>query len=195
MQARTAIAHMRALPLQSFSEAFGDRPILILAPHPDDESLGCGGLIAEACRVGWPPVVAILTDGSRSHPNSRAYPAERLRALREQETQEAMAELGLPPERLAFLGYADTRAPHRGEALVNAAKRVCALVDAWGCSIIATSWRHDPHCDHAAAAAIGAAASKVTGATPTSLSRVGMDAASRYGDRRHPSQRLPSRYS
>jgi LmbE family N-acetylglucosaminyl deacetylase len=156
MRAGTALSDMRQLPVKSFADAFGTAPILILAPHPDDESLGCGGLIAEACCQGQPPIVVILTDGTKSHPNSRSHPPARLRALREHETREAVANLGLPPERLVFMQYIDTQAPHEGEALYKAAERVAALCSENGCSILATSWRHDPHCDHEAASIIAA---------------------------------------
>jgi LmbE family N-acetylglucosaminyl deacetylase len=154
MRADAAWQHMRHLPVEEFGAQFADGPIMILAPHPDDESLGCGGLIAEACGRNIAPVVVILTDGSKSHPRSRAYPPERLRDLREAETRAATCRLGLPQERLVFLRFPDTRAPSGGEALRNAAFSLLTLIDRFGCRTLITSWSCDPHCDHAAAAAI-----------------------------------------
>jgi LmbE family N-acetylglucosaminyl deacetylase len=164
MLVRTALSLMRALPTQDFAAAFADAPILVLAPHPDDESLGCGGLIAEACRNGTPPIVAILTDGSKSHPDSQAYPADRLRSLREEEALRAVTLLGLPPDRLVFLRYRDSEAPAEGDAMRYAGQQLAALLEEHGCTVLAAPWRHDPHTDHAAAAAIAYHASQLTGA-------------------------------
>lgn len=38
--------------------------MLVLAPHPDDETLGCGGLLARAADQGLRPRVAFLTNGA-----------------------------------------------------------------------------------------------------------------------------------
>jgi len=139
------------------------RKFCVLAPHPDDESLGCGGLIAEACARGRPPVVAILTDGAGSHPHSRIWPRARLASLRADEVRAAAACLGLPPDQLVMLGAPDGGAPHEGPAAAALAARLAAL--AAGCGAILTSWRHDPHTDHAAAWAIASEAARLTGAT------------------------------
>ncbi|MGC1345662.1 MAG: PIG-L family deacetylase, partial [Methyloceanibacter sp.] len=88
------------LPFRTLREWLGDRPLVILAPHPDDESLACGGLIAEARRVGSRVAVIFVSDGTGSHPNSAAFPPKRLKALREDEAKRACAELGLEPEDL-----------------------------------------------------------------------------------------------
>jgi LmbE family N-acetylglucosaminyl deacetylase len=133
---------------------------LVLAPHPDDESLGCGGLIAASCARGQPPVLAMLTDGAGSHPNSRQYPAARLRSLREEETIAAAACLGLPATRIAFLRHPDTAAPATGPRFAVAVEQVVALIRQHGCRSILASWQHDPHCDHEAAALIAAAAAR-----------------------------------
>jgi LmbE family N-acetylglucosaminyl deacetylase len=127
---------------------------LILAPHPDDESLGCGGLIAAACAAGLPPIVAIMTDGAASHPGSGAFPPARLAALRELEVREAVATLGLPPEHLFLLHYADTHLPESGAEFDAACIQVALIAAETGCKSLLAPWRGDPHCDHQAAAMI-----------------------------------------
>lgn len=149
-------------PLADLDEVL-PRRFLVLAPHPDDESLGCGGIIAEACARGRPPLVAILTDGAASHAKSRDWPPERLAALRAQEARYAVACLGLPAERLILLGTPDGDAPHGGVAAVALAARLAVLAD--GCDAILTCWRHDPHGDHVAAWRIARDAAQFIGAT------------------------------
>jgi LmbE family N-acetylglucosaminyl deacetylase len=152
----------RALPTGTLEEVAGPGTCLVLAPHPDDESLGCGGLIAACCAAGHPPVVAVLTDGSGSHPGSRAYPPERLVAIRKAEVTEAVGHLGLPVERLIFLGERDTQAPRDGAAFERITRHLAARLTAFDCCTIFAPWRHDPHADHEAAALIGEAAAHVT---------------------------------
>ncbi len=137
----------------------GRRP-LILAPHPDDESLGCGGLIAAACAAHLAPEVLILTDGAGSHPGSRAYPPARLAELREQEARAAARQLGLPPKNLHFLRYPDTELPRRGPSFAAAVEHVVALAAAKKCRLIIGPWAGDPHADHLAGAMIAQAAAR-----------------------------------
>ncbi len=162
MLAGPLLAGFRTLPFADAASIAGGT-CLILAPHPDDESLGCGGLIAELCAAGTPPVVAILTDGAGSHPNSRRYPPDRLAALRAAEAAAALHALGLPPDRLHHLGAPDTAAPHAGPALDHLADRLAALALKAGATTILTTWPHDPHCDHLAAWHVAAAAAQRTG--------------------------------
>jgi LmbE family N-acetylglucosaminyl deacetylase len=91
------LAAAYSFPFRSLREMLEDRPFIVIAPHPDDESLACGGLIADACRQGLRGKVVIVSDGAGSHPNSKTYPADRLRSLREEEARQAAAELGLRP--------------------------------------------------------------------------------------------------
>ena len=104
----------RALPIGTLDDLIGTGSCLILAPHPDDESLGCGGLIAACCAQSRWPAVVILTDGSRSHTHSRLFPPPRLATLREEEVEKAVRILGLPPDRLFLLHEPDAEAPRAG---------------------------------------------------------------------------------
>jgi LmbE family N-acetylglucosaminyl deacetylase len=151
----------RALPIGNLTEVIGAGNCLVLAPHPDDESLGCGGLIARCCIESRPPVVVILTDGSGSHPGSKDYPPMKLAALREREAARAARALGLPAERLMFLREPDTQAPQAGPAFDHIVARLVAWLRAYDCSAILAPWRHDPHCDHAAAARIAAETARI----------------------------------
>jgi LmbE family N-acetylglucosaminyl deacetylase len=147
----------RSLALDRLDAIIGNGTCLILAPHPDDESLGCGGLIAACVAAGRAPMVVVLTDGAGSHPNSRAYPPARLRAVRTDETRNAVAQLGLTPDRLVFLGEPDTALPREGAGFDAVVKRLAALVDSEArCTAVLASWQHDPHCDHEAASFIAA---------------------------------------
>ena len=115
-----------SFPFHPLREKLEDRPFIVVAPHPDDESLACGGLIADACRQGLRGKVVIVSDGAGSHPNSKAYPPDRLRALREEEARQAGAELGLRPEDMLFLGLPDRFVPSEGE---EAERAIGAIVD------------------------------------------------------------------
>jgi hypothetical protein len=55
---------MQALPDAEIDTILGGERPLILAPHADDESLGCGGLITACCERGQQPVVAIQGPGN-----------------------------------------------------------------------------------------------------------------------------------
>ncbi len=156
MRAGDVLATMRSLPVCSLDELARDG-VLILAPHQDDECLGCGGLIALLCAAGRPPAVLFVTDGAMSHPGSVLFPPERLQGVREREALEATAILGLAAERVQFLGYPDGAAPSEGPAFDEAVEAIRRVASTFGCSAIAAPWRHDPHCDHQAVQAMAVA--------------------------------------
>jgi LmbE family N-acetylglucosaminyl deacetylase len=81
--------------------------VLVLAPHPDDETLGCGGAILAAREAGARVTIAFLTDGADSH--SRFLPGAELAAIRREEAVAAAAVLGVEESDLRFLGYRDGR--------------------------------------------------------------------------------------
>lgn len=156
------LAQMRELPIGRLDQITNGETIMVLAPHPDDESLGCGGLIAQACALGHPPAIAILTDGTGSHLASPTYPPPRLRELREQEARQAVKILGLPPERIHFLGFRDTAAPTSGIAFACAVNAMVRLIRKYDCRILCAPWLHEPHSDHQAAHIIARSAASMT---------------------------------
>ena len=78
---------------------------MVVAPHPDDEVLGVGGVLAE---VAGADVVAV-TDGEASHPDSTVYSQEALAAVRRDETATALTALGQDPSWVFRLGHPDGR--------------------------------------------------------------------------------------
>jgi len=159
--------HLDALPLRTPDEVVGARNLLVIAPHPDDESLGCGGLLAWAAASGRKARVAMLTDGEASHPGSARFPPSRLAALRRTEALHAGAWLGLAPGDHAFLHLPDgalgALAPAQRETAIQAlAAWMRELTPVVAC-VTASS---DMHGDHRAAHRLArAAARRVPGCT------------------------------
>jgi len=142
------IATLSSLPLLDLDQISPNGTSMVVAPHPDDESLGCRGFIAESCARGRPPVVVVMTDGTASHPSSPSYPADRLRALCEGETSAALSILGLSSESLRFMRLRDSAMPFAGESFDHAVAELRHLIVAYRCKTILAPWLHDPHCDH-----------------------------------------------
>ena len=138
-------------PLLPHSDLHTWTHTLLFAPHPDDESLGCGGLIALLRRRQQRVTVVFTSDGAMSHPNSRRYDRAARVALREQEAREACAELGVTDDNVHFLRYPDTAVPRLHQpGFDSAAARIAKLLAEQQPSHVLIPWRRDPHCDHRA---------------------------------------------
>ncbi|OYU91588.1 MAG: GlcNAc-PI de-N-acetylase [Bradyrhizobiaceae bacterium PARB1] len=147
----------RTLPLIFREELTGGEPFVILSPHPDDETLGLGGLIAQARRAGQEVHVVVMTDGAGSHPNSIEYPREILVDLRKAEVRIAGEILGMDATCVHHLDLPDTQAPSEGPAFDEAVSVVSELIRSVGAKHLFVTWDQDPHCDHKAAADLAAA--------------------------------------
>lgn len=140
-----------ALPLLPPETVADFGATLVIAPHPDDESLGCGGAIALLADAGLPVRVLFVSDGTGSHVGSPTYPPERLRAVREAEALAALAHLGLAPDAATFLRLPDTAVPQEGHPdFAATASRLQTLLEAWSPTTILLPWRGEYHCDHVA---------------------------------------------
>ena len=126
-----------------------DSSILIVAPHPDDETLGCGGAIALCRQFNLPVSVLVVSDGTKSHPNSLTYPPVALKKLRENESTAALAILGIAPEAVTFLGLPDGAVDVSSQSQ-NAIAFCHEYLSNLTPSIIFLPWRSDPHEDHRA---------------------------------------------
>jgi LmbE family N-acetylglucosaminyl deacetylase len=110
---RRTASHPPDLPAAAVPGA-GER-VLVFAPHPDDETLGVGGLIHQARRNGAEVWVAFFTSGDgfplcaaarfKQWPGAAAM--RRLAGVRRCEATEALRRLGVPADHLLFLGYPD----------------------------------------------------------------------------------------
>ena len=135
----------------------GVQRVLCVAPHPDDEVLGCGGLLTAWAEAGARVHTVILTCGQQgAGPGQAGFDAE-LPARRRQESIAAAVVLGTAEPR--FLDFED-RALRYDHALVT------ALSDAIGQhrpQVLLLPSLSEPHPDHQATALAGLAAASRTG--------------------------------
>jgi len=140
------------IPLAPEQCVTGFGTTLIVAPHADDESLGCGGVISLLRKYGQTVYIVLLSDGTLSHPNSKEYPAEKLRDLREQELIDAARILGVNEENIIFCRYPDRNVPTtRDERFEHTVENLTKMLHAIKPQSIFVPWRRDPHPDHQAA--------------------------------------------
>jgi len=133
--------------------------LVVVAPHPDDEILTCGALLHLLAQRGRQILVLAVTDGEASHPGSPAWPRERLRHARRDETVAALACLGITSDRVRRLEVPD------GGVTAHEADLTRRLADILQPHDVAvTTWRYDGHPDHEATARACADAARQRGA-------------------------------
>ncbi|ETX16338.1 GlcNAc-PI de-N-acetylase [Roseivivax halodurans JCM 10272] len=128
----------------------GHSALVVVAPHPDDETLGCGALLYEANAAGMPCRVICMTDGSASHPRSRVWPRARLAGLRRAELESALSLLASHAE-VFWMGYPDCHLPEPGADDACAGRLAALIPDG---ALVLAAWSGDPHIDHKRSAAL-----------------------------------------
>jgi LmbE family N-acetylglucosaminyl deacetylase len=136
-------------------------PILVVAPHPDDETLASGGLIAAQCSAGADVSVVAVTDGEHAYPD-RAD-SEELGIIRCSEQNAALRRLGVPVEKIFRLRLPDSEVANHIPELTE---RLSSLVSRE--THIFAPWRFDFHPDHEACGVAAEEVSRTIGARLTS---------------------------
>jgi len=133
-------------------------PVIYLAPHPDDETLAAGGLLAALTETGIPVTVVAITDGDAAY--DPAGDSE-LADLRRLEQTAALALLGVPSHHILRLGFPD-RGVHEHE--IALAQQLVTLLDTVGPATLIAPWSCDFHSDHEATGRAAEFATASTGA-------------------------------
>ncbi|PDQ17841.1 PIG-L domain-containing protein [Mesorhizobium sanjuanii] len=118
---------------------------VIIAPHPDDETLGCGGVASKKFSSGVDVRFIFVTDGSASHSNR--LDMEALRIARENEAIEAVCRLGGSADRVRFLRVPDGMAKHHVGKIADA---IAQLLFAWQPQSVYVTHGKEPPADHVA---------------------------------------------
>ena len=107
---------LAALPRLAPEELRPAGRVVVVAPHPDDETLGAGGTLAAwAAAADLSVTVVAVTDGEGSHPDSPTLGREELAERRHEERRRALAALGLRDAAVVRAGLPDGGvAGHRG---------------------------------------------------------------------------------
>jgi LmbE family N-acetylglucosaminyl deacetylase len=121
----------------------GYRRVLALAAHPDDESVGCGGLLALLADAGAEVHICFATDGEATI--GASMPPSEVGRRRRLEAEAACRILGTRPPR--FLGHPDGGLAGVADALAADLRR---LVDEVRPDVVIAPWELDGHPDHRA---------------------------------------------
>jgi len=146
---QTHVAEAPLLNIEGLSRDLGK--VVIVAPHPDDESLGCGGLIAHLTAQNASVRVIFLTNGEASHPNSRKFLAKDLGNLRKLEAINACTLLGLAQDDLTFLNAGDGKLAGKLANNDSLVKELNHIFEQQEPDTIFVPWRRDHHIDHVTA--------------------------------------------
>ncbi|KQQ93250.1 hypothetical protein ASF62_16175 [Leifsonia sp. Leaf325] len=139
------------------------RPIehlVVLAAHPDDETLGAGGLIESVARDGARITIVVATDGEGSHPASPTHTPWQLSRIRRREMRKAIDHLAAD----AVIHHCEIPDGQLLDHVDKAADCLVKLITDVGLpATIASPWSGDGHKDHRAAAAAARSAAEATG--------------------------------
>jgi LmbE family N-acetylglucosaminyl deacetylase len=122
------------------------RSCLVVAPHPDDETLGAGATIMRKVDAGTHVHLVVATDGSKSPPGDPVDVA----ALRVAELRAACRVLGLGDQDVTWLPFVDAELVGNEADLVDAIADVVASTRP---AEVLVTGESDPHEDHALVAA------------------------------------------
>jgi N-acetyl-1-D-myo-inositol-2-amino-2-deoxy-alpha-D-glucopyranoside deacetylase len=151
--------------------------LLLICPHPDDETLGAGLLLQEVLARRGEVRVVFLTDGERNpipqfllerHWPWRTGDRRRWGRRRRDEARAALLTLGVSPDSAEFWSLPD-QGVRRFVESAALAERLSQCIAAFQPSVVVTPSIHDLHPDHWAAASIARGALAVSGVSAVHL--------------------------
>ncbi len=134
----------------------GLQRVIVLAAHPDDETLGAGGLVQALHAAGAKVSLIVASDGEAAFPALDQAERAQLAATRRKELTAAIVALGLDPHDVRLMGLPDSGIAEYEDELTE---RLDVVLQDADCVIV--PWPHDPHPDHAAVGRAGLAAAPV----------------------------------
>ncbi len=140
----------------AFDAAASGRTVVVAA-HPDDETLGAGGALRALAAAGATLSLVVATDGEAAFPGLDAAARRELGAARRLELAAAMRAQGLGAVPVTWLGLPDSGLADHAAPLRDALVPLLHEADAY-----LAPWPGDPHPDHRAAGLAAAAAAPVT---------------------------------
>lgn len=144
-------------PEATWTEAFAGRALptmpddvdhlIVVAAHPDDETLGAAGLMTRVAARGGAVTVLVVTDGEGSHPDSPTHRPDELAHLRREEATRALAELS-PTIRPRFLGVPDGETDAARDEIARALRDALQADPGSTRRLVVSPWQGDGHRDH-----------------------------------------------
>ncbi|BAY23484.1 LmbE family protein [Calothrix sp. NIES-2100] len=125
------------------------KSVMVFSPHQDDETFGCGGMIAWKREHGIPVIVTFLTDGQGS--GNSNHTQNQIIQIRKQEAVNALEILGVKPSEIYFLEKPDGTLPYlKDEERQQTIKQITELLKRYQPGEVYVPHRKDCHRDHEA---------------------------------------------
>ncbi|MDQ0193752.1 LmbE family N-acetylglucosaminyl deacetylase [Paenibacillus wynnii] len=118
--------------------------ILVLAPHPDDEVLGCGGLLRKYSLAGNEIHIVYMTDGSEGRTFGQAR--EEISKTRKAEAKAGLEALGLGNSSSTWLDFPDGQLSVTEDSVHSVEREIMSFQP----ELILCTFIHDQHMDHCA---------------------------------------------
>jgi LmbE family N-acetylglucosaminyl deacetylase len=152
------LRRLKPPPLTLDDVATASGRVVAVAPHPDDEVLACGGLLAGHAQRGGRTAIVAVTDGEASHPADPNWPPLRLARARRAEREAGLGQLGVSGGTVTPLAVPDGGVAACGGVLECTLRRILRSSDC-----VVTTWRGDGHPDHDATGTSTASACQAVG--------------------------------
>jgi len=141
--------------------------MVVFAPHPDDETFGCGGTITKKINEGYTVIVVVITDGRHLFQKILGIdedPApEEVKRMRKEEVIRATKWLEVPNKNLLFFDFEDGMLEKHED---DVEKRIVEIMDKYSPAEVYFPYIGDGHPDHRATNQIVKRSLQETGLTP-----------------------------